>query len=111
MYFFRVSLQDATGSIDVGFARTVASSLLLDLDASKFHQIFKCATDFEEFLHEKIYGRNVKCTIKRKSELFKDQIVKRNYAIDVELIEKEDTPAKLVETNKNLINVIDSLKE
>ena len=89
-YFFRVQVYDATGTIEVGFARQFAVDLLQGVEPKDVRRLFHSRQgQFDEFCNDKVLNQSVKLTVKRRTELFQGQSIERYYAFGAEYTSDE----------------------
>ena len=92
-YFFRCQLQDATGSIEIGFARNFGTELLASVEPDEFRRLFYNKPEqFDVFCNDKIFHRPVKVIVKKRTELFQGQTVERYYAFGADYNITDDRP-------------------
>ncbi len=75
-FFFRLKFQDCSDTINVGFSRQAAESVV-GMPAKEFKKL----KDKEAYVKKNVMFRDAQVTIKMKEEVFKGELQKRYYGV------------------------------
>jgi len=88
-YFFRCTFADCHDSIEIGFSRDVAASLM-GITAEEFRQRFTSSKQVEDYVAAEVLFRNVRLTVKKKEETFQGETRQRYYAFAAKYVTDQE---------------------